>query len=497
MDGALTAERVDEALDRMEMELRAVHASQGSIVKLPKAELELLQTLEFLRDFIMACLRSTADRKVFFSIFGGDCKRVSRIEAVLSGLELSDMNKDDQRLKFCKSACESAEQVLLDLGLGATLAEAIDREKEVLATWSSPKAPPSAVDFDMSAAVAGEEGAASKADVSEELEGSADPAGAAFDPPPRIPSMPEAEAEVSTAPDETKSSQADPAAAGPAERDDQRDTDSEEDAEGAEDLCRRYVILVATAEQKAVEADREGQTRLALEAWRECAKYLELAIRHSLPKHASDKPKLEEHLEQVKARIAHLEDVVLNGVPTKPVEEHIGEVKLNIGMEEAEVESGTGMEAQASGSTDQGKGDKRKKVVAACAAMGAVGGAVLLGPVGLSVACVAGAVGAAGGAFAATRENAVGEGARKVGGKAVDASEQTAGKLKDSSSAAAERLKDKAEPLTGKMTKTFSDRKSQVVDKGQKLRSDLFEKAAAMKKNFGKKSADGSDGKKT
>jgi len=487
MDGPLTPERVDEALDRMEAELRGVHASQGSIVKLPKAELELLQTLEFLRDFIMACLRSTADRKVFFNIFGGDCKRVSRIEAVLSGLQLSDMNKDDQRLKFCKSACESAEQVLLDLGLGPTLAEAIDREKEIVAKWSKPtqeeesKTSPAIEGLEgtalAEAPVAGEEFAEpASGDAEEDLESVGPPSvgvlpagpssesvglpsgppSAVFAPPPRRTESPGDEVPAAT-----------PLPGGGIQEEEQDDS---EDDDADSDACRRYVMLLAAAEQKAVEADREGNTRLALEVWRECAKYLKAAIRVALPKHAEDKPALEEHHQQVLARIAHLEDVVLHGVPVKPIEEHIGEVKLQMGMHEVPASE----DMSAAGDGKGNKDDSKKKVIAACAAMGAVGGAVLLAPVGLTLGVLAAGAGAAGGAFAATRENKVGEGARKVGGKAVQASESTA-----------ETLKDKADGLGGKMTKTFSDGKHKVMDKSQKLRSDIFEKASGLRKNFG------------
>lgn len=126
-------ERMDSILSRMEAALRLVDMAHGSIVRLPKAELELLTQFEGARDLMMSVLQSeNKDRVVLQRVFGGDCVRVSRVRAVLDSVEFSDTSNTDQRAITCRSACESVEKVLADLGLGLALRCAQAHQKELL-----------------------------------------------------------------------------------------------------------------------------------------------------------------------------------------------------------------------------------------------------------------------------------------------------------------------------------------------------------------------------
>lgn len=119
-----TADEIDAILDRIESAVQGVIEAKGSIVKLPKAELELLAHFEEARDFMMSVLkRNDKDREVLHSIFGDDCSRIARIRAALEGLPLADLSAGDQRRQECISACESVEKVMQDSGLATRLRE--------------------------------------------------------------------------------------------------------------------------------------------------------------------------------------------------------------------------------------------------------------------------------------------------------------------------------------------------------------------------------------
>jgi len=112
---------IDGIMENMVCAIAKVKRSQGSIVSLPKAELDLLAHIEQARDFMMESISNQTDRSRLRETFGGDCKRIARLRAVCESIEFSDMNKGDQRLRTCLRACESVEKVVIDLGDGEAL----------------------------------------------------------------------------------------------------------------------------------------------------------------------------------------------------------------------------------------------------------------------------------------------------------------------------------------------------------------------------------------
>jgi len=128
----LTASVIDEELSKLVSTLNLVDASQGTRVQLIEAELDLLEHMEKIRDFMTEALKDTKDRTVLLEIFGGDCSRIARIRAVCEAVIFSDKNAGDQRLKTCLSTCESVETVILDLGFADELKKAQEKEKQEL-----------------------------------------------------------------------------------------------------------------------------------------------------------------------------------------------------------------------------------------------------------------------------------------------------------------------------------------------------------------------------
>eukprot|EP00931_Biecheleriopsis_adriatica_P102107 TRINITY_DN77130_c0_g1_i1.p1 TRINITY_DN77130_c0_g1~~TRINITY_DN77130_c0_g1_i1.p1 ORF type:complete len:277 (+),score=76.66 TRINITY_DN77130_c0_g1_i1:108-938(+) len=172
-----------------------------------------------------------------------------------------------------------------------------------------------------------------------------------------------------------------------------------------QDECKRLVISASVAENAAIDKDRAGDAAGAIKGYEECEGLLAQAIALAMPAgHTEDHPKLVQHRREVLDRISHLK--ALGGKPaTIPVEQQIRAVQL--GMQATTAASHA---ASAAGGYKQ---------MAAVAAVGAVGGAVVLGST-LGCFMTAGAVGGAAVAgVAATRSDKVGEVARGVGALAV------------------------------------------------------------------------------
>jgi len=124
-----TEEGIDAIVGRMEASLAKVEELQGSMVKLKKAEMDLLKAFEEARDYMMKMLKQES-RETLQNIFGGDCKRIASIGNCLKSAVFADKGtKDDQRIAGCQSACESVEKVLEDLGLGWALRQAQEQAK--------------------------------------------------------------------------------------------------------------------------------------------------------------------------------------------------------------------------------------------------------------------------------------------------------------------------------------------------------------------------------
>merc|ERR550525_1131808 len=77
-------------------------------------------------------MKSSQDRNMLAAVFGGDCMRISRINAVLEAVKMSEMNAADQRLAGARGQCDSVEKVLEDMGLGLALRQALDKQKQKL-----------------------------------------------------------------------------------------------------------------------------------------------------------------------------------------------------------------------------------------------------------------------------------------------------------------------------------------------------------------------------
>lgn len=120
----LTTDHIDSLLVGIEISLQKVDATQGSLVKRTKAELDLLAKLEGARDSAATILKS-GDRALLQEIFGGDCTRIARLRAAVNAVRLSKMNRNDQRLPTCEKMVSSVESLLKEQEkLGTKLAEA-------------------------------------------------------------------------------------------------------------------------------------------------------------------------------------------------------------------------------------------------------------------------------------------------------------------------------------------------------------------------------------
>lgn len=118
-----TPEEVDKILDKIDSCIQKVDASQHSMVRLRKAEFDLLAQLEIARD-IMQRIQKSGDRVLLRNTFI-DCSRVARLSTMLGAIRLSDMNAGDQRLKNCEGTLDGLlELVQNDLGMQEQLIEA-------------------------------------------------------------------------------------------------------------------------------------------------------------------------------------------------------------------------------------------------------------------------------------------------------------------------------------------------------------------------------------
>lgn len=376
----LTAESMDVVLKQMVACFEDVDSFQGSTVKLPKAELDLLRQLELSRDLMLEALQKPhADRAMLLEIFGGDCARLARVRAVCESVEFSEMNAGDQRLKTCLSACESVEKVILDLGFCESLKKAQERER---------------------AALEGED-------------------------------------------DDTS------------------------------DKCLEHLARCSLAEADAVAMDREGKVPEALEKYEECQHALALAIAE-LPKDSNDLPDIVVHHREVAERIQYLHDLK-EGDNVQPVENHINAAEIDL----------------------KGKRRKKKRYMAACGAVGAGAGLLMLGPwvavgaVGASATVAVGAAmaGGAAGAHAATRDDKIGQVARGAAhktGKGLDGAATTVG-LGD----AVERARVKTAKTAAEIDEKYgvSDKLETAKEAASRKASDLDEKYGVTEKLDGAKAA--------
>jgi len=390
---------VDQAIVKMEILFKKVQASKDSIVKLPKAELELLQHFEAMSECITETMQKHSDRSVLDELFGGDCTRVARIEAVLSAVEFSDMNKADQRKARLERGCKSVDGVLIDKGLGAKLKAAqIIEEKALLHKMASGE-----IHLDLG-------------DVA--LEG-------------------DQEELAESKHDEVIAAESEGAEKGKAETDTTYSGLGVGLQESVDNQLFQHLAAAAALESTAVEADRAGAHDKALAAYHDCEQQLAAAaaMLTDLSERAQDHRKLVKHREEVLERIKYLEGLGKDDVPDEkiPVESQIGEIELDA-FELADKDD----DENAGGLTplqmaQKAQRQKRKAVLATCGAVGAGAGLVCLGPIGLGAASLTATVVGAGAAtgFIATNDGKLGETTYTTGEKLYKPFEQGMQKLEE------------------------------------------------------------------
>jgi len=120
---------VDTILTKLEAALVSVEKAQGSNVKLVKAETNLLTILEKFRDLTKAMTAKTTaeDRAKLCEVFGGNCERISRAEAMIKAVVLTEKNALDPRLQQSLGNIDTIKVVLREKNLGAALDEAQGR----------------------------------------------------------------------------------------------------------------------------------------------------------------------------------------------------------------------------------------------------------------------------------------------------------------------------------------------------------------------------------
>jgi len=126
-----TPEEVDELMDQLDVSLKKVDASQDSLVRLRKAEINLLGLMEKIRDLMQRILKS-GDRALLRRTLA-DCGRVARLRAYINAVHLSDMNAKDQRYRTTDEVCASVEEMIKnDLGQAEQFQQAAKEQNKKL-----------------------------------------------------------------------------------------------------------------------------------------------------------------------------------------------------------------------------------------------------------------------------------------------------------------------------------------------------------------------------
>jgi len=90
----VTAELIDTIMESLEFALEKMVEAQGFPVKLRKAELDFLHSLEHIRDSILLVLENPLPgRARLKTLFGGECDRIAELRALIDSAEFSDMNR--------------------------------------------------------------------------------------------------------------------------------------------------------------------------------------------------------------------------------------------------------------------------------------------------------------------------------------------------------------------------------------------------------------------
>jgi hypothetical protein len=144
----------------------------------------------------------------------------------------------------------------------------------------------------------------------------------------------------------------------------------------------------AAIEQQAMQLDRAGQVQAAAQTYNSALAKLSEGL-SLVPLNHPDATPIEHHISEVQNRVSYLLSMPESARPLIPLESHISPVQLSVESSQ-----------QLSSSQTMGT----------AAAIGGVGGLLLLGPIGLLA-------GAAGAAYAATRDDDIGATTRGVAQK--------------------------------------------------------------------------------
>jgi len=142
-------------------------------------------------------------------------------------------------------------------------------------------------------------------------------------------------------------------------------------------------------EQEAMESDRAGNVSIALSRYFEAMNQLQTGL-SLCPYNDPDGLAIERHISEIQDRVKYLSSLSATAKPVIPLESHIHPVQLSIPV-----------------SPTNRPGVSAASTMGAAAAIGGVGGLLLLGPLGL-------VAGAAGAAYATTRSDNIGSSARGV-----------------------------------------------------------------------------------
>mmetsp|Transcript_65693 Transcript_65693/g.137325 ORF Transcript_65693/g.137325 Transcript_65693/m.137325 type:complete len:356 (-) Transcript_65693:229-1296(-) len=206
--------------------------------------------------------------------------------------------------------------------------------------------------------------------------------------------------------------------------------------DGDEHNVLPHLASIAVMGSEAIACEQAGDMTSALEKYRECGKNIQTAILvyRAIQKfkeglHAegasTDIEALEAHAQQLQQRVEYLEnlDPATDGNDLIGVEEHIQAPELAAAKDKK----------------------KRKKVLASCAAIGAAGGVVLLGPFSAMLAVGGAIVAGAVSAGVASQDTALGDRVYSAGEKGLHKAGKAVEKAAAAADEAAKRMKKKPE----------------------------------------------------
>mmetsp|Transcript_65033 Transcript_65033/g.121143 ORF Transcript_65033/g.121143 Transcript_65033/m.121143 type:complete len:514 (-) Transcript_65033:70-1611(-) len=419
------AAHMDTALLHLEAAAGRVESSRTSTVLGQSAELDLLHSLETCRDLVLAVLHSNREREVLVATLGQDGgERLRRIRVVLE-VRLSEVGERDLRKSSCRAACDSAEQVLLDLGL---LRRVPSKQALRLPTAPARATPLSAqatrddkiadtsLFSETCSTVALHDSGESSDEESAQHFGAVSVDTARMQQDSRVlqrqhrlcASVASGRASLrSIATDASSIAQLSlPPAPSASSSRVQKPSPQPEEEPTNEALFGKHLQAAKATGESAVRADQNGNKAVAIKRYAQCSRALSAALEFMPSAFGPEqRTKLTKHKQQVLRRRKYLRGLPADSEVTLPVHTHIEPVEL-----------------KAPGSGEDMNGWQS---LAACAALGAAGGFVVLGgTIAIAAGVVGSAAGAAAGVYCATRKDNIGQTACSFGSVAVSKAEE-------------------------------------------------------------------------